>query len=468
MRLLRGTFLGLALLLAASSLPAQPTPSSPSRMSDFSTMLQEIVDRSQASVVQVLTRGFAEADENEPGLLHSSRGTGSGVVVDPAGYIVTNAHVVGAALTVRVLLPETAADAARFSSVVKPSGRMLPARVVGTDRETDIAVLKVEAENLPHLEFANSDLLRQGQVVVAFGSPFGLQNSVSMGIVSSVARQVGLDNPMIYVQTDAAINPGNSGGPLINAAGNVVGINTFILSSSGANDGVGFAVPANIARIAYQQIRKDGRVRRGQIGVIAQTITSPLAQALSLPQAWGVILADVVGGGAAAAADLQPKDIILSLNGKAMENSRQFGVNIYQHAGETITLEILRNGETLTKRVAVLERPRDPDRIVDYLVRDQSLIQPLGILAVNLSPEVIALLPEPRRFSGAAVAGVIANYSLDENSLRPGDVIYELNNQRVADLPTLRELALQTRAGQPIALLIERMGQIQFLLLERP
>jgi serine protease Do len=431
-------------------------------------MLQDLVERVDPAVVQVITRGFDFQDDSASPLVRSRRGSGSGVVVDPSGYIVTNAHVVGYAREVQVLLPELADESHQFSSVIKPSGRRLSAQVIGMDRETDIAVLKIAGENLPHLQFADSEKVRQGQVVIAFGSPFGLENSVTMGIVSSVARQVRTDDPMIYVQTDAAINPGNSGGPLVDAEGRIVGINTFIVSPSGANDGVGFAVPANIARGAYEQIRKHGRVRRGQMGVVAQTITPAMAEALSLPQSWGVVLADVIPKGPAEAAGLESMDIVLTLDGKVMENARQFGVNIYQHAGDTVTLELLRRGERITKRVAILERPRDPDRVLAHLEGEKSVIAPLGILAVNLSPEVIALLPPLRRFTGVVVAGLLADFATEDNSLRAGDVIYEVNGERVADLDALRQNALGWRSGQPIALLIERLGQLQILILERP
>jgi serine protease Do len=437
-------------------------------MGDFSAMLQDLVVQVDPAVVQVLTRGFASQEDGETSLLRSRRGNGSGVVVDPSGYIVTNAHVVGNARDVQVLLPELADGEQPFSSVIKPSGRLLPAQVVGMDRETDIAVLKIAGDNLPHLRFADSEKVRQGQVVIAFGSPFGLENSVTMGIVSSVARQVRTDDPMIYMQTDAAINPGNSGGPLVDAEGRIVGINTFIVSPTGANDGVGFAVPANIAQAAYEQIRKDGRVRRGQMGVVAQSITPAMAEALALPQPWGVVLSDIVPKGAAEAAGLQPMDIVLSMDGKVMENARQFGVNIYQHAGDTVTLELLRQGQRITKRVAVLERPRDPDRILAHLDGENSVIAPLGILGVSLTPEVMTLLPPLRRFSGVVVAGLLADFATEENSLRAGDVIYEANRQRVADLQGLREIAGAWRSGQPVALLIERMGQLQILMLERP
>ena len=197
----------------------------------------------------------------------------------------------------------------------------------------------------PALKLGDSETLRQGELVLAAGSPFGLQNSVTMGVVSSVARQVRPDDPMIYIQTDAPINPGNSGGPLMNADGEVIGISTFIVSESGGNVGLGFAVPSAIVRTVYDQIRKYGRVRRGQIGLVVQTITPMLAAGLGLPDETGAIVADVTPGSPAAVAGIEIKDVILTLDGKVIENARQFGVNIYQKADQTVALELLRRGE---------------------------------------------------------------------------------------------------------------------------
>jgi len=315
---------------------AAPSSSQPVSLRQLSGQYEALVESIDPSVVQVITRGLVSSAEGFSAL-RLNRGGGSGVIVDPSGYILTNAHVVGAARRVEVLLAQRNEDASR-NSILKPAGKLVEARVVGLDRETDIAVLKIEMEGLPHLSFADSETVRQGQVVVAFGSPFGLQNTVTSGIVSNVARQVRLDDPMIYIQTDAAINPGNSGGPLVDAEGRIIGINTFIVSASGANTGVGFAVPSNIARSAYEQIRQHGRVRRGQIGIVPQTITTPMARALKLDRDWGVIIADVSPRSAAEAAGLAVHDIVLKIDGKVVENARQLGVNIYQSAGKTVTL----------------------------------------------------------------------------------------------------------------------------------
>ncbi|MDX1980448.1 MAG: trypsin-like peptidase domain-containing protein [Bryobacteraceae bacterium] len=381
-----------------------PAGSQTNPLGAISDGVRQLVTRITPAVVQIDAVGIGAAQSSSI-RLEANRSTGSGVLVDPEGYIVTNAHVVGSARRVRVMLPQKPA-AGQFQSVVKPSGRAAAAEVLGLDRETDIAVLKVAGSGLPHLRFADSEAIRQGDFVFAAGSPFGLDNSISMGVVSSVARQIRPDDPMIYIQTDASINPGNSGGPLLDAAGNIAGINTFILSQSGGNEGVGFAVPGNIVRAVYEQIRKFGRVRRGQIGVVAQSITPPLAAALGLKQDWGVVLGDVGSSSAAEAAGLQIRDVILTLNGKPMENARQFGVNIYQHAGEIVTMELLRGDQKLEKKVAVLERPRDPDRILSLLDGERNTIPRLGILAVELDAKVAPMLPPLRRLSGVVVAGL--------------------------------------------------------------
>ena len=193
-------------------------------------------------------------------------------------------------------------------------------------------MLKIEERGLPSLAFGDSDELSAGDLVLAFGSPMGLNNSVSLGIVSAVARQLEPESPMVYVQTDASVNPGSSGGPLVDVRGRIIGINTMINTRGGGNEGLAFAAPSNIVRTAYEQIRQHGHVKRGDIGVRAQTLTPTLAAGLGLTQQTGVILADVLPGSPAAKAGVQPGDVVLSLNGKTMENGRQLQVNLYRLA----------------------------------------------------------------------------------------------------------------------------------------
>ena len=260
---------------------------------------------------------------------------------------------------------------------------------MGLDRETDIAVLKVEERGLPALELGDSESLRQGQLVMAFGSPLGLENSASLGVVSAVARQLKPDDPMIYVQTDASINPGNSGGPLVDAEGRMVGLNTLILSQSGGNEGIGFAAPSHIVRSVYEQLRTSGRVRRGVIGVRAQTITPSLAAGLGLVFDRGVVLSDVTPAGPAEAAGLRPGDVVLALDGKPMENARQFDVNLYRRVpGDRVTLSIRRGPQALDLAVSVVARPDDTDRFLSMVTPERNLIPRLGVLALELDDEL--------------------------------------------------------------------------------
>ncbi len=274
---------------------------------------------------------------------------------------------------------------------------MLDARVVNVDRETDLAVLKVDKVGLPYLKLADSDMLDQGQLVFAFGDPMGLENSVTMGVVSSVARQFRPEDPMIYVQTDAPINPGSSGGPLVDAEGEVVGINTFILSQSGGHEGLGFAAPSNIVENVFLQIRNTGRVHRGVIGVYAQTVTPTLAEGMGLSRDWGVILGDVYPDGPAHRSGLQVGDLILMLNGKPMENGRQFDVNVYgEPIGQRVVLEVLRDTQRIRAEVRVVERPNDPERFADLVSPEHNLVPRMGILGIDVEGPVARMLPPGR------------------------------------------------------------------------
>jgi serine protease Do len=424
-------------------------------LTTLSRSFEQLVEAVTPSVVQVIARGVT-----------TERSSGSGVVVDPGGYIVTNAHVVGAGLAVQVLLPLPADVRSASRSVIKPAGKLVPATVIGADAETDVAVLRIGETGLRALRFGDSEALRQGQLVFAFGSPFGLENTVTMGVISSAARQVRPDGAMIYVQTDASINPGNSGGPLVDAAGSMVGINTFIVSNSGSNAGVGFAAPSNIVRSVYEQIRKNGRVRRGQVGIQAQTITPELAKSLRLGRDWGVIVGDVAPKGAAEAAGIEIGDILLTMNGKVLENARQFGVNVYAHAGETVTVELLRGNEKLTKTVAVLERPPDPQQMISAVAGEAKQVSKLGVLAVNMDEKVTPLLPALRRLSGVVVAAIVDNAPGQSDDLLPGDVIYGVNGSKTASVPELESALANTKRGETVALQIERQGQIQFVVVE--
>jgi serine protease Do len=431
----------------------------------LSQSFERIAERVSPAVVQVMARGLAQDGQPGSQRLRDHRSSGSGVIIDAEGFVLTNAHVIGLSRQVQVLLPLPAETRLAMKSVIKPAGKLVNAQVVGLDRETDIAVLKIDQKGLKTLQLGDSESLRQGQLVFAFGSPFGLENSVTMGVISSLARQMRPDHPMIYIQTDAPINPGNSGGPLVDTSGTVVGINTFNVSTSGASAGVGFAAPSNIVRSVYEQIRKNGRVRRGQVGIQAQTISPQLAEGLKLAQDWGVIVGDVTPRGPAAAAGIEVKDILLTLDGKTLENARQFGVNIYQRAGETVTIELLRGKEKLTKQVAVLERPRETEQILSEIGEGTS-VPKLGVVAVNVDEKVTPLLPGLRRLSGVVVAGVVAEATGHSDSFLSTDVIYSVNDTNVANLAELEAVLNSVKRGATVVAQVERLGQLQYLVIE--
>ena len=436
-------------------------------LEEVSEAFEALATRVNPTVVQIFATAYIPGRGLVPsaGLLATRKSAGSGVLVDPEGYIITNAHVVAGARRVQIMLAPRADEQPDGQSILQPQGRLRGAQIVGIDRETDLAVLKTRETGLPHLPFGDSDELRQGQLVFAFGSPFGLENSVSTGVVSATARQLRPEDPMIYIQTDAPINPGNSGGPLVDASGQLMGINTLIFSQSGGSEGLGFAAPSNIVRNVYEQIRKSGRVRRGEIGVRAQTITPNLARGLNLPREWGVILSDVYPGGPGADAGLELGDVVLTLDGKSMENGRQFQVNLYRRTvGERVTLRVQRGSEITDFEVKVVERPDDPNRFRDMVHPDRNLVEELGILGVDYEQALASKLPRLRKGSGVVVAArSIETLSFQESGLLPGDVIQAVNRLPVATLSELRASLARLRPRDPVVLQIDRQGRMLFV-----
>jgi serine protease Do len=461
--------LACAALVALSCLvpdsAAGQRASRPADLAALSHSLQNVVTKIAPAVVQIRVVAYGPVAGGATGpsaLLGTQRSMGSGVILSPDGFIVTNAHVIEGGRRFLVVLPRPAASGVPGRSVLAPVSQEVPAMVVGTDPETDLAVLKVALTDLPAARLGDSDSLDPGQVVLAFGSPFGLASSVTMGVVSAVSRQFRDEDRMIYIQTDTPINPGNSGGPLVTDQGVVVGINTLILSQSGGSEGIGFAAPANIVRFVYDQIKTHGRVRRGQIGVFAQTITPALASGLRLSREWGVVLGDVYPNSPAAKAGLRVGDVILSVDGKPMENGRQFDVSLYQRQpGSTVNLEVGRGLQRLTLKVPVVERRDDANRFRDLVTPDQNLISRLGILGLDLTPELARLIPGIREPRGVVVAGA----ALDAGSagFLPGDVIYGVNGVQVRTLADLRSAIGQVAPDSTAVLQVGRQGQLRFL-----
>ena len=453
----------ISLVLSGSFAFGQTQPRG-ATAADLSSSLEATVRLAGPAVVQIFATSYLPGSGLVPrtaDLVSTQRASGSGVIVDPTGYIITNAHVVRGARQLRVEIPV----ASTGQSILGARGRTVSGRVVGIDLETDLAVVRVDEQNLPALAFGDSEQLKAGQVVMAFGSPLGLQNSVSLGVISAVARQLEPESPMIYVQTDASINPGSSGGPLVDIRGQLIGINTLNLSQAGGNEGLGFAAPSNIVRSVYEQIRKNGRVRRGDIGVRAQTVSPVLAAGLKLPRDYGAVVADVRPAGPAARAGLRPGDLVLALDGKPIENGRQLQVTLYRRfVGDLVSLEIIRDGQTLKVPVVMSERQDPIGDLSASIDPRENLVPRLGILGVTLDQRLAEMLPVVRVQSGVVVASTVAG-AIDsrEGGLAPGDVISAINRMPVPGLAEIRGLLEQMKSGDPVVLQLERGGELMYL-----
>ena len=447
--------------LSAAAVMAQGPRPHAAALSEFSLAVEELCAAVSPAVVQIEVRNRAPVDNDDnhhAGFFAKQSASGSGVIVEASGYIITNAHVTEASRQIDVSVADTS------DPLKTDAHRHYAATVVGTDRETDLAVLKIDANNLPTLSFRDSDTLKQGQLVFALGSPLGLDNTLTVGYVSATARQLSAEQAVSYIQTDAPINPGNSGGPLLDMNGRVAGINTMIYSQSGGSEGIGFAIPSNVVRHVYEQLRKDGHIHRGTIGIVVQDIDPQMSQALGLHRHPGVILADVTPHGAAEAAGIEQGDILLGVDGKSVTQTRQVQTAILQHAvGDSIALEIQRGAETMKKTVSILERPNSPVALADLVNGQANLVRELGILAMTLDEKVTPELPDTRRLYGVVVAAIPVEFAALNPGLRPGDVIYELNAKKIRTLGELRDALSGLKTGDPVALLAEHDGSLGYV-----
>lgn len=436
-------------------------------LAQLNNAFEALAAKVSPAVVQILVTGYGplhEENRAQTALIVRQHAVGSGVIVDPNGYIITNAHVVEGAQRIRVALP-LPGDSGRAVPVGKR--HILEARLVGMHKETDLALLKIEETELPTLTLLAQQRARVGQLVLAIGSPEGLQNSVTMGVVSAVARQPDPEKAITYIQTDAPINPGNSGGPLVDTNGAVLGINTFILSQGGGSEGLGFAIPARVVDFVYRSLRKYGHVHKVEIGAGAQEITPTLADGLHLAQHWGVVVVDVTPDGPTAAAGLRINDVILMADERRIDTLPSLSAALYLHQlDQVLKLEILRGEERKTLYIAAIEHHDHMDQLLDAADPEKSLIQKLGVLAVDITGDLRSQLGSLRIPSGVIVIGRAADLIMPDTGLQAGDIIHALNTTAIDSMDTLRATVHDLKTGDPVVLQVERDGGLTYLSFE--
>ena len=370
---------------------------------------------------------------------------GSGFIIREDGYIVTNNHVVDAATEITVKLQD---------------GRQLPAKVVGRDQKTDLALLKIDAKNLPALTFGNSETLSVGEPVMAIGNPFGLEGTVTTGIVSAKGRVIGQGPYEDFIQTDASINPGNSGGPLVNSAGQVVGVNTAIISGTGGSVGIGFAIPINEAKTILPQLQANGRVTRGWLGVTIQAVTPDLAKAFNLEDGKGALVAQVMKDSPAAAAGLKAGDVIVEYDGRAVGKESDLPRLVAATPiGRQAPIKAIRDGHPLTVSARIAELPE-----ARQVLATESGREKLGLSVRPLTPEVAQELGVPDR-SGVVVAEVKDGSPAAEAGIQPGDVIVQVNRKPVHSVDELRRSLAAQKPGEPTLFQIHRKDASLFVAL---
>ena len=443
----------LVLALALGWNPAWPAtrPVEPAQvLPDF----RKLVRQNEAAVVNVSSTQAPGRRARTPGLPElpgerQANSLGSGFIISADGYILTNAHVAQDAEKIIVRLSDQ---------------RERPAKVIGVDEMTDVAVLKIEGEKLPAVKIGDSDALEVGEWVLAIGSPFGLEHTATQGIVSAVGRNLPSGTYVPFIQSDVAVNPGSSGGPLFNLRGEVIGINSQIYSSTGGYMGLSFAVPIKLAMQVMEQLKATGEVARGWLGMLLQAVNNDLAEAFKMDRPRGALVAQVLPESQAASAGFKPGDIILRYGGEPVEDSSQLPRMIgATPVGKTIAMSVLRNGEPLEIKATIARLEVAQEKISTMDEHDDTR---LGMVVADLSNE-------QRRALGSEEQGVLVT-SLNEGSaaanagLYPDDIILQLDYQPVKSAKQFVELANQLPGGKAIPLLVKRESETLYLAVRTP
>jgi serine protease Do len=463
-------FIALTLVPAVYAQRGAPPPA-PAQGTDALARMNESIDaltkKVWPSVVQILVTGYGARGEAGRGgeasvVVGRQRSVGSGFVIDPEGYIMTNSHVIDGAQKVEIVVPPPDADG-RLATALSGKMNIVPARIIGTSSELDLALLKIDNVQVPALPLATYSQVHQGETVFAFGSPGGLRNTLTHGLVSAVARQIDPDSPQIYVQTDAPINPGNSGGPLVNIRGEVIGVNTFILSQSGGNEGLGFAIPSATVRTVFRQLKAFGQLRKQEVGMSLQTITPTMAAALGLSRNYGVIVSDVWPGGPAEAAGMKIGDVLLQVDDQPAENLPT--VNYFfrlRDSPDRVQISLLRGAAQMVLSVAAVEDRNELDSVTSVTDTAKNIVRELGILGVEIDPGIAAAAKGLRNPQGIIVVARVAG-ATSEVPLLPRDVIRTVNNKPVTTLQGLRDALRALTPGSPVVLQIQREARLMYV-----
>ena len=452
-------------LRIAGNAPAGPVNLNEGFSSVLEPLLPAVVNISTSKVVKnqrsenpfsqdpFFRQFFGNPDDQPQPREQREHSLGSGVIVNADGYILTNNHVVDGASDVQVTLSDK---------------RQLKAKIVGTDPRTDIAVLKIPTSGLSTVTLGDSAKAKVGDIVLAIGDPFGIGETVTMGIVSATGRRdLRLEGPEGYedfIQTDASINPGNSGGALVNTRGELIGINTAIISNGGGgNQGIGFAVPVNMARTVMEQILKSGKVTRGFLGVGIQEVTPDLAKAFNLPSAEGALVGDVTPDSPGAKAGLQKGDVITSLNGQKVSDYHDLRLRISQTApGTPIKMDVYRNGQKQQMTATLAEFPEKAQAAENSPQGESPALE--GVQVENLNSDVIQQLNLPSGTHGVVITRVDPDSNAAETGLQRGDVIQEVNRKPVNNAEQFRA-AVRAATNQPLLLLINRGGSSSYVVI---
>lgn len=450
-----------------------PAPSTPVVVEGVRTSYADVVEKTSPAVVRILVEGKASRPQTEQSPFDDffrqlpvprgnqrpqiQRGLGSGVIASADGTILTNAHVIDGATKITAVLQDN---------------KTYEAKLVGTDKPSDLAVLKIEAQNMPYLTLGNSDTVRVGDIVLAIGNPLGIGQTVTSGIISAKGRRTGISDGSFedFLQTDAPINRGNSGGALVNLNGELIGINSQILSSGqqGGNIGIAFSIPSNMAKSVMEQLLKDGKVRRGRLGVMIQNITDETAQALDLKDVTGVIVSDVQSGSSAEKAGIKRGDIITAINGEKIEDGNVLRNKIAgTMPGSEIKLSVVRDGNPQEFTATLDEFDADGSNKGGEQPKEQSETEPgengkLGLSLQPISPALARQFNIPDGTEGLIVTSVDPDGPAASSGLERGDAILEINRTAVKSIDDV-QAAIERSGSRPVLLLVSRGGQASFI-----